>query len=131
MASLVELLEPHGAPPEGIIELRGAAAPDHVRYLDLRSSDRRGLLAPHGVVEFQDGPLAYVVDATEEPVANDEVAELCRVLAFRGDAPYLTIVEPERHLRGNRDYRDLERRRPSRDARLAEDASSLLLDLCQ
>ncbi len=67
-----------------------------MRYLDLRSSDRRGLPAPHGVVEFQDGPLAYVVDATEKPVTKDGVGSLCRALGFRGDAPYLAIVEPGR-----------------------------------
>ncbi len=93
---LSELLRPYGARPEGVIELRGAPGPEHVRYLNLRESAQRGLLAPDGVVEILDGPLAYVVDGTEHRLPDRDLGRLCRMLAYRSDAPYLTVVEPGR-----------------------------------
>ncbi len=95
-ASLVEHLAPYGAPPERIVELRGPAVPAQVRYADLRGTLLRDLLAPDGVVELHDGPLAYVVDATSDTPSEETVGRLCRLLSCRGEAPYLAVVEPGR-----------------------------------
>lgn len=58
--------------------------------------DNNGLLKKiAGVYEWQDSPLMFVVNA-ELLKNNDEIQYIRRLLAMRGDAPYLGIIAPGR-----------------------------------
>lgn len=89
------LLEPYGVPETGIVDLACGPTPDAIRYLDLVAAGGEDGRRPDGVVETQNEPLAYVLDATRRP-AGPELPHLRRTLALRGDAPYLAVVEPGR-----------------------------------
>lgn len=73
-----------------------------IQYLDLieLASRRRGAVPmahPSAVVEFEGQPLLYVIDGRGltggAHVTRDEVAQTLRILACRGDAAYLAILE--------------------------------------
>jgi hypothetical protein len=119
--SLTEHLAPYGAPPESIVELRGPAMPEQVRYADLRSTLLRDLPAPHGVVELHDGPLAYVLDAMSLAPSGESVGRLCHLLSCRGEAPYLALALP-----GKLEIYEISRqqRRPKALLTVAQDAAA-------
>lgn len=73
-----------------------------IQYLDLiepaRSrSSSRPVIGPSAVVEFEGQPLLYVVDnrtlVNDVGIGNEEIAQMLRLLACRGDPAYLAIME--------------------------------------
>ncbi|MDW2812731.1 hypothetical protein R5K32_21735, partial [Acinetobacter baumannii] len=48
-----------------------------------------------GIYEWQDSPLMFIVDA-ELLENNEEIQQIRRLLAMRGDAPYLGVIAPGR-----------------------------------
>ena len=81
--------------------------PDLLRYSTLTSARRNGhenLRIVDAVYEWQGSPLVFLVDG--ESVASEEQLQCARrLLAMRGDAPYLGVVEPS-HLRVYRNALD-------------------------
>lgn len=75
---------------------------DNIQYLDLIDSAarRRGaklMAQPSAVIEFEGQPLLYVIDgrglAGGSAAARDKIVQTLRILACRGDAAYLAILE--------------------------------------
>jgi len=73
-----------------------------IQYLDLIEPATRHratvpMAHPGAVIEFEGQPLLYVVDgrglAGAAAVTRDEIAQTLRILACRGDAAYLAILE--------------------------------------
>lgn len=90
---LAKLLEPYGAAAGCLVDLRQAASPENLHYLDLvQAKDRRAV--PDGVVEVRNETLAYV--AAHESHPQIVLPQLKKTVTLRGDAPYLVILEPGR-----------------------------------
>ncbi|MFN9525648.1 MAG: class I SAM-dependent DNA methyltransferase [Pseudomonadaceae bacterium] len=97
MADLIASLVDFGADP-GAVRLFDADTPDLLPYATLLAA-RRGddgvLGAVHAVYEWQGAPLIFLVDANS--LANDDqLHRIRRLLAMRGDAPYMGVVAPGR-----------------------------------
>lgn len=80
------------------LHLLDADTPELLPYATLVNARRRGsdtLGVVGAIYEWQDAPLIFLVEA--DLVANDEqLQRLRRLLAMRGDAPYLGVVAPGR-----------------------------------
>jgi hypothetical protein len=90
-------LEPFGADRQAL-HLLDADAPELLPYATLANARREGgsILDTVGAVyEWQDAPLIFLVDA-DRIASIADVHRLRRLLAMRGDAPYLGIVAPGR-----------------------------------
>lgn len=88
---LTDSLAEFGVASAAVHSLREHPSPATIRYLDLVREVER----PAAVVEMQDQPVAYVVDGlATRPMATTSLLKLRRLLAFRGDAPYLALVRP-------------------------------------
>ncbi|MDW5469930.1 hypothetical protein R7J45_20070, partial [Acinetobacter baumannii] len=73
-------------------------APQLLPYATLINTqhDDSGLLKKiAGIYEWQDSPLMFIVDA-ELLENNEEIQQIRRLLAMRGDAPYLGVIAPGR-----------------------------------
>ena len=95
MESLVQTLEKYGADPAAIRSF-AADAPDLLPYATLLSSrqnDDSILAALTGVYEWQTTPLVFLVDA-EKLGRTQDLDHIRRIVAMRGDAPYLGVVRP-------------------------------------
>jgi hypothetical protein len=83
-----------GAPQSGIVRLDGPPTPRHLPYLDLLSKGQPNEPSrPLAVVELQRRPVLYAIRG---PVASEALVHLRRVLALRGEAESLAVVEPGR-----------------------------------
>ena len=121
MTDWLARLEPFGADREAL-HLLDADGPELLPYATLTNArrDSGSILGIVGAVyEWQDAPLIFLVDAGEIEDAA-QIHQLRRLLAMRGDAPYLGIVAP-----GRLDVYTiaLDRKKPAQ-ARVAIDASS-------
>ncbi len=96
MSSLAQLVEPYGALAESIVDFASEPDARHIGYLDLVYADRKDKRLPDGVVLLRNESIAYLVDAgTDKPCPKpEELSHLRRILAFRDDAPYMTVIEP-------------------------------------
>ena len=90
-ADLVEQLRRFGAPSDGIVALSGPATPSHIPYLDLTGARTKGMALPDAIVELERRPVIYVVRGARSAV---EIERLLRVLAQRGQAEHLAVLEP-------------------------------------
>lgn len=91
------LLEPFGADRQGLHLLDGEK-PELLPYATLTSARRHSssILGVVGAVyEWQDTPLVFLVDA-DQINDTDQIHQLRRLLAMRGDAPYLGVAAPGR-----------------------------------
>jgi hypothetical protein len=84
-------LRTFGAPSQGIICLTGAPSPEHVPYLDLHATVPGGDHLIDAVVEVEHRPVLYVVHGRR---SDADIRHLRRLLAQRGEADYLGILEP-------------------------------------
>ncbi|HEX8421645.1 MAG TPA: N-6 DNA methylase [Sphingomonas sp.] len=114
-------LEPFGA-DRRTLHLFDTDGPELLPYATLTNArrDKDSILGIVGAVyEWQDAPLIFLVDAIQIADAA-QIHQLRRLLAMRGDAPYLGIVAP-----GRLDVYAiaLDRKTPAQ-ARVAIDASS-------
>lgn len=95
MADLVSNIADFGADPAGL-HLFDRDGPDLLPYATLLTARRAGdpdLGRVSAVYEWQDAPLIFLIDA--DSLANEEqLHRIRRLLAMRGDAPYLGIVSP-------------------------------------
>jgi len=93
--SFVQTLEQYGADPAAIRSF-DTDAPDLLPYATLLAARKNSdsvLAALTGVYEWQNTPLVFLVDA--EKIARDQgLDRIRRLLAMRGDAPYLGVVRP-------------------------------------
>lgn len=75
-----------------------AGGPELLPYATLTNARRHGdsiLRIVGAVYEWQDAPLIFLVDA-DQVKGDDDIHQLRRLLAMRGDAPYLGVVGPGR-----------------------------------
>lgn len=126
MTDWLAWLEPFGADRKALHSL-DAEGPELLPYATITSArrDKNSVLVVVGAVyEWQDAPLIFLVDA-DQIKNNDQIHQLRRLLAMRGDAPYLGIVAP-----GRLDVYAiaLDRKTPVQ-ARIAVDASAKTRDL--
>ena len=95
MADLASTIADFGADPAAL-RLLDRDGPDLLPYATLLTA-RRGGDADLGVVtavyEWQGAPLIFLVDAGSL-ADEDQLNRIRRLLAMRGDAPYLGIVAP-------------------------------------
>lgn len=75
-----------------------AGGPELLPYATIINARGRGqsiLQIVGAVYEWQDAPLAFLVDA-DQVQSDTDIHQLRRLLAMRGDAPYLGVVAPGR-----------------------------------
>jgi hypothetical protein len=87
-----------GADPASLRLFEGDA-PELLPYATLLSARADGnpdLAAVDGVYEWQDAPLIYLVDADQLRGDPDRLSRIRRLLAMRGDTPYVGVVSPGR-----------------------------------
>ncbi|WP_339760669.1 N-6 DNA methylase [uncultured Hoeflea sp.] len=97
MTDWLAWLEPFGADRKALHSL-DAEGPELLPYATLTSvrRDKNSVLGVVGAVyEWQGAPLIFLVDA-DHIKNNEQIHQLRRLLAMRGDAPYLGIVAPGR-----------------------------------
>ncbi len=90
-ASLTEF----GADPSAL-RLLDDECPELLPYATLMTARRNGhgnLDAVKAVYEWQDAPLVFLIDA-DSLEDDDQLQQIRRLLAMRGDAPYLGLVAP-------------------------------------
>lgn len=91
------LLDDFGVDREALHSLDGGG-PELLPYATLASARGRGhsiLRIVGAVYEWQGAPLAFLVDA-DQVQGDTDIHQLRRLLAMRGDAPYLGVVAPGR-----------------------------------
>ena len=122
-ASLIEF----GADPSAL-RLLDDDCPELLPYATLMTARRSGhgdLSAVEAVYEWQDAPLVFLIDA-DSLEGDNHLQRIRRLLAMRGDAPYLGVAAPgSLHV-----YRIALDKKPLRQARVAweygEDAKNAL-----
>lgn len=84
-------LQPFGISADVVIELQ-PENPAHLPYAAILKARSNTALLNHVrcVVTWQGGPLAYIIDGVG--LADDDARRLRRILALRGDAPYLGLL---------------------------------------
>ena len=95
MESFGQTLEKYGA-DRAAIRFFDAHTPDLLPYATLlaaRKVNDSVLTALTGVYEWQNSPLVFLVEG-DKLTANQELDHIRRLLAMRGDAPYLGVVRP-------------------------------------
>src|SRR6056297_3511307 len=97
VSDLAALVADYGGDPAGL-RLFDTDAPDLLPYATLLTARRSGNTALNGVgavYEWQGAPLIFLMDgdALED---DDHLHKIRRLLAMRGDAPYLGVIGPGR-----------------------------------
>ena len=95
MKSLVQTLEKYGAEPASFRSFADDS-PDLLPYatlLSTRQSDDSDLAGLAGVYEWQASPLVVLVD-DEKVTRPQQLDHLRRLIAMRGDTPYLGVIRP-------------------------------------
>lgn len=114
-ANITELLAPFGAPLDSVIQLDERPRPEHLPHLDLCSRSAGAPPLVDAVVEMQHRPILYVVRGPKKP---DEIRQLRWLLAQRGLADHLAVVEP-----GTLTIRPLLQKTPGHRHRVGEEAA--------
>ena len=97
MADLRASLEEFGADPSALQLLDDEERPELLPYATLMAARRNGdptLSVVQAVYEWQGEPLIFLVDAELLEDDGDQLKRIRRLLAMRGDAPYLGVVAP-------------------------------------
>ena len=95
MADMRDCLAEFGANPSGL-RLLDDECPELLPYATLMTARRNGqatLAVVEAVYEWQDAPLVFLIDA-DSLEGKDQLQRVRRLLAMRGDAPYLGVVAP-------------------------------------
>ena len=96
MADMGRLLAEFGAEPTALRFLE-EESPQLLPYATLMTARRKGdtgLGLVEAVYEWQDAPLVFLVNADSLDDDEEELLQIRRLLAMRGDAPYLGVVAP-------------------------------------
>jgi hypothetical protein len=98
MSELAQQLEPFGADPESlrVFEREGPDLLPYATLLTARAAAHSDLTAVDGVYEWQDEPLMFLIDADRLGGDTERLKRIRRLLAMRGDAPYLGVAAPGR-----------------------------------
>lgn len=92
--ALADDLATYGVAAGSILDLRQAPDPQLMRYLDLLATEDSGP-GPRAVIEAQRQPLAFLIDGlTGSHPSPEELLGIRRRLSFRGDAPYMALLQP-------------------------------------
>ena len=97
MADMRASLEEFGADPSALQLLDDEERPELLPYATLMTARRNGdptLSVVQAVYEWQGEPLIFLVDADLLEDDGDQLKRIRRLLAMRGDAPYLGVVAP-------------------------------------
>lgn len=97
MINWTAALAPYGADPSAV-RILAADAPELLPYATLVNAWRTGndtLGVAGAVYEWQEAPLIFLVDG-DQVVDDTHLRRLRRLLAMRGDVPYLGVVRPGR-----------------------------------
>jgi len=96
MANMADLLGAYGANPAALQQF-DTARPELLPYATLLAARSKGgeLAAVEAVYEWQDAPLLFLVNA-DALESQQHLHQIRRLLAMRGDAPYLGVVSPGR-----------------------------------
>ncbi|MES1997807.1 MAG: N-6 DNA methylase [Pseudomonadota bacterium] len=97
MVDMAASLTGYGADPAAL-HLLDADSPELLPYSTLLAARRQGgavLSAVRAVYEWQEAPLLFLVDA-DSLEDEQQLHQIRRLLAMRGDAPYLGVVAPGR-----------------------------------
>ncbi len=99
MNAFDETLLKYGGDPDALrrFDVRGSEGADLLPYATLvaaRKSKNSDLEALEGVYEWQDSPLVFLVDGDQLQNDQNRLNRIRRLLAMRGDAPYLGVVLP-------------------------------------
>lgn len=97
MADLAAVLADFGGDPAGL-RLLDSDGPDLLPYATLLTARRNGndvLGVVSAVYEWQGAPLIFLVDG-DYLQSDDQLHKIRRLLAMRGDAPYMGVVGPGR-----------------------------------
>lgn len=97
MADLTALLSEFGGDVASLrlLDSDGPALLPYATLLTARQNRKDVLGAVSAVYEWQDAPLIFLVDA-DSLESDDQLHKIRRLLAMRGDAPYLGVIEPGR-----------------------------------
>lgn len=96
MNTFVRTIQKYGGDAESFLNF-DSDVPELLPYatiLSARSAGDSDLAALTGVYEWQDTPLVFLVDGNELQNDQNRLNRLRRLLAMRGDTPYLGIVFP-------------------------------------
>ena len=96
MADMRASLAEFGADPS-TLRLLDDEGPELLPYATLMTARRNGdatLGVVEAVYEWQDAPLVFLIDADSLDDDDDRLQRIRRLLAMRGDAPYLGVVAP-------------------------------------
>ncbi|NQU60925.1 MAG: N-6 DNA methylase [Rhodospirillales bacterium] len=93
------MLQKYGGDPDSLrrFDVRASDGADLLPYATLvaaRSAGNTDLDALEGVYEWQDSPLVFLVNGDQLQENSDQLNRIRRLLAMRGDAPYLGVVLP-------------------------------------
>lgn len=99
MNEFVKTLQKYGGDPAALrrFDVRGPDGADLLPYATLvaaRKSKNSDLSVLDSVYEWQDSPLVFLVDGDQLQDDQERLNRIRRLLAMRGDAPYLGVVLP-------------------------------------
>ncbi|MBA6421825.1 N-6 DNA methylase [Pseudomonas sp. 5Ae-yellow] len=96
MIGFDNILLQYGGDPASLLRF-DSDGPELLPYATLTTARRSGdsdLLALGGVYEWQDRPLFFLIDGTLLEGDAERFGRIRRLVAMRGDAPYLAVVNP-------------------------------------
>lgn len=94
MIAFDDILQQYGGDPASLLKF-DVDGPELLPYATLiaaRLSGDLDLAALGGVYEWQDRPLLFLVDGTLLDGNPQRLSRIRRLVAMRGDAPYLAVV---------------------------------------
>ena len=83
--------------PNNLLNLK-TPSPENIGYSTIVSGIQSGdklLEMVNSVYEWQSEPLMYMIDGSKNHASQSKLRELRRILAFRGDTPYLGIARAD------------------------------------
>lgn len=96
MIAFDDILQQHGGDPTSLLRFDDDG-PELLPYATLTAARAAGdvdLAALGGVYEWQDKPLVFLIDGTLLDGFPQRLGRIRRLVAMRGDAPYLAVVMP-------------------------------------
>ncbi len=96
MMAFDDILQQYGGDPASLLKF-DVDGPELLPYATLTAARGAGdldLAALGGVYEWQDRPLLFLVDGTLLDGNPQRLSRIRRLVAMRGDAPYLAVVTP-------------------------------------
>lgn len=96
MMGFHDVIQKYGGDPASLVRF-DTEGPELLPYATLTTAKGSGdpdLVALGGVYEWQDSPLFFLVDGTQIGDDLQRLGRIRRLVAMRGDAPYLAVVKP-------------------------------------